>query len=187
MCHTSMHTGERSGVWSQGSCTHTWDDLDLSGTGTTDPFWGVDLEEEAAVGAVRLWNRVDCCAERLQGVDIYIGNHTTPFRDASVCASNVHVRGGDSEIVWCGQVGEGGVGGGGVAVGRYVFVVLPGEAKILTICEAEVYATQESGEFVERESLGQGPGKEKEKRDDLPHVKFLEPDEEVVTGMCFVF
>jgi len=66
--------------------------------------------------------------------------------------------------------------------------VLPGEAKILTICEAEVYGTQASGdsEFVERESLAQGPEKEKEKRDELPHVKFLEPDEEVVTGM-FVF
>ncbi len=138
------------------------------------------------MGAVRLWNRADCCAERLQGVDIYVGNQTTPFRDASVCASNVHVRGGDSEIVWCGQGGGG--GGGGGLVGRYVFVVLPGEAKILTICEAEVYGTQASGdsEFVERESLAQGPEKEKEKRDELPHVKFLEPDEEVVTGM-FVF
>ena len=167
--------GIRSGVWEDQSCTHTWDDL--SGKGTSDPTWMVDMEREHQVVALRLWQRVDCCPERLEGVDVYVGNQPPaphmPLADALaqsvLCASQVHVRAGDSQVVWCGeQPGSGAGGAGGVLVGRYVIVVLPGPSKILTICEAEVYGPSHLY-WAAREGR-------------FPRVTFLEPDDEVVTG-----
>lgn len=166
--------GTRSGVWDDRSCTHTWDDL--SGIGTSDPAWMVDMEQEQEVVAVRLWQRVDCCPERLQGVDVYVGNSPpepgVPLADTlaqnELCASQVHVRAGDSEVVWCAGPASSGADRGGVLLGRYLYVVLPGPSKILTICEAEIYGPSRPY-WAAREGL-------------LPRITFLEPDDEVVTG-----
>ena len=154
--------GVRSGVWSDESCTHTWDDL--SGVGSRDPTWMVDLLRSQEVVAVRLWQRADCCPERLHGISIYVGDEPSAF-DNSLCAAGVDVRAADSAIVWC---GDGGDRAETSPKGRYVFVVLPGDGKILTICEAEVYGRSSLSDSV---AAGR-----------IPRVQFLEPDDEVVTG-----
>ena len=47
------------------SCAHTH-------TGT-DPWWIVDLGREEPVAEVRILNRGDCCADRLDGAEIRAG------------------------------------------------------------------------------------------------------------------
>lgn len=49
--------GDTSGVWSQGSVTHT--DIEHG------PWWTVDLEGKHYVDRVVVWNRTDCCSTRL--------------------------------------------------------------------------------------------------------------------------
>lgn len=48
------------------SCTHTQDE--------TNPWWRVDLHESYIVTSVTVTNRGDCCHERLNGLEIHIGN-----------------------------------------------------------------------------------------------------------------
>ena len=47
------------------SCTHS--------AATTNTFWKVKLTSEAAVDHVILWNRMDCCQERLDGAMVSLG------------------------------------------------------------------------------------------------------------------
>lgn len=59
-------SGCRSGVWPSGCCTHT--------TLQADPWWKVDLLDVFKVSAVSIYNRQDCCPERLLGAEVLIGN-----------------------------------------------------------------------------------------------------------------
>merc|ERR1712048_883604 len=38
----------------------------------TDPWWYVDLEENIAVKTVRIYNRRDCCSNRLDNAEVYV-------------------------------------------------------------------------------------------------------------------
>jgi len=51
-------------------------------------WWGVDLGTVHKVWRLTLYNRNDCCAERLQDLDIYIGNDWNNY------ASNLRVAHG---------------------------------------------------------------------------------------------
>lgn len=58
--------GNRSGALQEGSCAHT--------EAETNPWWKVDLLETYRVTSVKITNREDCCAERINGAEIRIGN-----------------------------------------------------------------------------------------------------------------
>ena len=58
--------GNRNSILSGGSCTHTNADW--------NPWWRVDLGEEYEVTRVSITNRGDCCAWRINGAQIRIGN-----------------------------------------------------------------------------------------------------------------
>lgn len=51
--------GNWDGVFDRGSVTHTSD--------TTDPWWEVDLGALQDVDQITIWNRTDCCTDRLEG------------------------------------------------------------------------------------------------------------------------
>ncbi|EDP70380.1 galactose oxidase-related protein [Flavobacteriales bacterium ALC-1] len=53
------------------SVTHTGD-----GVNQTDAWWRVDLGDayEYSLDAIRVFNRTDCCTDRLDGATVYIGN-----------------------------------------------------------------------------------------------------------------
>merc|ERR1711990_528263 len=55
--------GKTSGNWAHNSCTHT--------TTANKAWWEVDLQKKQAIGAVVLWNRSDCCGNRLNDVQVY--------------------------------------------------------------------------------------------------------------------
>ncbi|KAJ1480258.1 hypothetical protein T484DRAFT_1901378 [Baffinella frigidus] len=153
--------GDTSGEFPSGkSCTHTWDDDGMSGLGTADPWWEVDLQHVREVAGVKLYNRADCCGDRLTNVTIRVGDRGAPDHgENAVCARGVDVSLGDSFLAIC---------AGGPFRGRYVTVQRPGPNKILTICEAEVV-----GESAETAAL-------RERR--FAKVVHLEARREVVNG-----
>lgn len=51
--------GNSDGQWSTGSVTHT-PEMD-------DPWWELDLAKPQVIDQITVWNRTDCCSERLQG------------------------------------------------------------------------------------------------------------------------
>jgi hypothetical protein len=55
--------GRRNSNWADSSCTHT----ELS----TTPWWKANLARRSTVHSVRMWNRMDCCTERLFGVQVH--------------------------------------------------------------------------------------------------------------------
>ena len=58
--------GNRDSHYESGSCTHT--------NTENNPWWRVDLLESYVVTSVIITNRKDCCAERINGAEIHIGN-----------------------------------------------------------------------------------------------------------------
>eukprot|EP00239_Pterosperma_sp_CCMP1384_P001422 CAMPEP_0197849790 /NCGR_PEP_ID=MMETSP1438-20131217/13210_1 /TAXON_ID=1461541 /ORGANISM="Pterosperma sp., Strain CCMP1384" /LENGTH=687 /DNA_ID=CAMNT_0043462629 /DNA_START=158 /DNA_END=2221 /DNA_ORIENTATION=+ len=105
--------------YNQGSCTHTHRE--------SNPWWRVDLETEQNITSVKLWNRRDCCSNRLDGAEIRV-SITDNVEDAEICATVSSIGAGASGAFAC------------QASGRFVFVVIPGNNKILTLCEVQVEA-----------------------------------------------
>jgi len=96
-------------------------------TSVNDAWWAVDLGSQKRVTKVKLYNRNDCCPERLQGVKIHLGNSFTDRSSNREVASNVNVPQHSPLTVDIN------------AVGRYLFVSKQGGG--LTLCEIQVYAT----------------------------------------------
>ncbi|MGW8952230.1 galactose-binding domain-containing protein [Streptomyces sp. NPDC055709] len=66
--------GNTDGYYGRGSLAHTLQE--------PYPWWQVDLGTSQALGSLVLWNRVDCCAERLH--DFYVLASDQPFGDDSL-------------------------------------------------------------------------------------------------------
>ena len=96
------------------------------------PWWRVDLQAEYDINRVKIWNRQDCCGERLLPLQI---ETSTDGNSWSQCAT------------------LGGTGVAGqvyaidcVATGRFVRITLIKDtAELLTLCEVEVWGTESSG------------------------------------------
>ncbi|XP_070786293.1 uncharacterized protein [Enoplosus armatus] len=117
--------GRRNSFYSHGFCSHTAED-------ETNPWWRVDLQRTYIVTSVKITNRGDCCAERLDGAEIRIGNlQENNGNNNPRCASISHIRAGKTYTYHC---------DGGSMEGRFVNVIIPGRRKTLTLCEVEVYA-----------------------------------------------
>ena len=113
--------GNTNGNWYGQSCTCT-------AISSSNPWWRVDLGKTRTVTSVKLWNRADCCADRLQGFEVWIGD------DASYSANSRCLTGGAALLTSPYDILVDCIG-----TGRYLFVVLPGNNRILTLCEVEVY------------------------------------------------
>lgn len=62
--------GNTDGNWGSGSVTHT-----------ADPgWWQVDLESAQTIGDVVLYNRTDCCADRLQNFTLLVSDDATTWQ-----------------------------------------------------------------------------------------------------------
>ena len=58
--------GNTSGIWSQGSVTHT--------SNSFQPWWQVRLGDEYEIGQIVIWNRTNCCSSRLSNFDVFVYN-----------------------------------------------------------------------------------------------------------------
>ncbi|KAM3590784.1 uncharacterized protein V6R79_016616 [Siganus canaliculatus] len=120
--------GRRNSFYSNDSCSHT----DVN---QTNPWWRVDLRQTFIISTVKVTNRGDCCAGRLDGAEIRIGNSLDDIEsNKSRCATISHINEGNTAAFHC---------DGGNMAGRFVTVIIPGNNKTLTLCEVEVYATPE--------------------------------------------
>lgn len=62
--------GNTNGNWGGASVTHTFVD---------DPaWWEVDLEEARTIDSIEIWNRTDCCGERLSNYYVLVSNSPNP-------------------------------------------------------------------------------------------------------------
>ncbi|GMH33203.1 hypothetical protein BSKO_01037 [Bryopsis sp. KO-2023] len=114
------------------SCSHTGNGSNKRQEKTNNPWWVVDLGESKKVKRVKITNRRDCCSKRLSGFEIRVGD-TRPGgkgADNQVCSSGLSLGKGETRDIVC----EG--------TGRFVTVRIPGNQKILTLCEVEVFAEE---------------------------------------------
>ncbi|GAA1717774.1 hypothetical protein GCM10009809_12130 [Isoptericola hypogeus] len=117
--------GNTNGVWGQGSVAHT-----ASGK---QSWWQVDLGSSQDIGSIAVWNRTDCCADRLRDFQVLVSDE--PFVSGSL--DEVLAQPG----VWShhvtaqpGPVTQMDVGRGG----RYVRVQLTG-TNYLALAEVQVF------------------------------------------------
>ncbi|KAG7469845.1 hypothetical protein MATL_G00133170 [Megalops atlanticus] len=121
--------GNRDGVFSRGSCTHT--------EGETNPWWRLDLMDVYRVTSVTITNRVDF-SERINRAEIRIGNSLkNNGNDNPLCTVILTIPPMESMTFNCSGM-----------VGRYINVLLPGYGQFLTLCEVEVYATPATEEDI---------------------------------------
>uniref|UniRef100_A0ABM5GF69 Uncharacterized protein isoform X1 n=1 Tax=Pogona vitticeps TaxID=103695 RepID=A0ABM5GF69_9SAUR len=105
------------------SCTHT--DLELN------PWWTVDLKAEFNVSSVSVTNREDCCANRLNGAEIRIGNSLERGGSTNPrCAIIASLGAGETQNFDCEGI-----------QGRYVTVTIP-RIQFLTLCEVQVFGVR---------------------------------------------
>ena len=77
-------TGSPQLTW-PGTCTNT--------NSEAGAWWMVSLSGIWDVTSVQLSNRADCCPDRLQGIDVYVGD--------TKCASSISVGGGETKTIPC--------------------------------------------------------------------------------------
>ncbi|KAG1937941.1 fucolectin-like [Pimephales promelas] len=95
----------------------------------TNPWWRLDLHDMYRVSKVVITNRRDCCAERINGAEIRIGNSLeNNGSNNPICAVIPAIPAGESYNYLCGGMD-----------GRYVNLIVPGDMKTLSLCELEVY------------------------------------------------
>ena len=66
--------GNTDGTWNSGSVTSTACGVDATNEcrGSTNPWWQVDLGGEFIVERLQIWNRTDCCSDRLDNYRIWV-------------------------------------------------------------------------------------------------------------------
>ncbi|ROI15874.1 Fucolectin-4, partial [Anabarilius grahami] len=114
--------GNRNSDYHRGSCSHT--------KGDRNPWWRVDLLNVYMVTRVSITNRGDCCAERINGAQIRIGNSLQNNGNSNqLAATVVSIPLGQTKTFEFESI-----------KGRYVNIFVPGRNEYLTLCEVEVFA-----------------------------------------------
>jgi alpha-L-fucosidase len=74
---TRAQDGNFDGLWANQSLSHT--------TSEQNPWWQADLGASKQLTSVVVWNRVDCCADRLK--DFYVFTSDQPFASTDLAAT----------------------------------------------------------------------------------------------------
>eukprot|EP00058_Branchiostoma_floridae_P005553 XP_002591041.1 hypothetical protein BRAFLDRAFT_69406 [Branchiostoma floridae] len=119
--------GNTDGTLGGGSCTHTNQD--------TNPWWHVDLGTAQAIGSVVVFNRQECCQDRLNNFQVHVGDSPTVASNPQCGGNNAVTEASPPDIT---------VDCGGLR-GRYVGILLPSPVTYLTLCEVKVYAGMITG------------------------------------------
>lgn len=125
------------------SCTHTGYSYSKSDEDSRDPWWSVDLGAQRKITRIQISNRKDCCGDRLSDFEIRVGNASplsngkgnSPTRNR-ICRSGLSVPEGITTEFICPMSG------------RYVVIRIPGNNKVLTLCDVKVYAEGKSNKKV---------------------------------------
>ncbi|MDQ3687365.1 MAG: discoidin domain-containing protein [Acidobacteriota bacterium] len=124
--------GNTSGdFWANGSVTHTNYDAQA--------WWQVDLGDSQYIGEVKVWNRTDCCGDRLSNFYVFVSDQpftstdlNTTINQAGVSSYHTSGQGGTPTTLEVNRTG------------RYVRVQLAG-TNYLMLAEVEVIGTPGGG------------------------------------------
>ncbi|XP_067256475.1 uncharacterized protein [Chanodichthys erythropterus] len=95
----------------------------------TNPWWRLDLLDIYRVSKVVITNINYCCAEQINDAEIRIGNSLeNNGNNNPICAVIPDIPAGKSSNYSCNGM-----------EGRYVNLIIPGDMKILTLCEMKVF------------------------------------------------
>lgn len=117
--------GNTSGIWSRKSVTHT-----KGGQGEKNPWWKVDLGKVYEISQVKIWNRTDCCKNRLDNIRIRIKEKQNDSW-TNFTQSNYRYRQGVANPLTFNTNQK--------KYARYVMVQRLGNNAILSLAEVEVY------------------------------------------------
>ena len=113
-----------------------WSDNVLSSTkNEATPWWQVDLGNIYSIGTVKVWNRTDCCSDRLSNFYVFVSD--TPFTSTNL--NTTKSQSGVSSYYFNGPVGS----STEISInrsGRYVRVQLSG-TNYLSIAEVQVLSS----------------------------------------------
>jgi len=111
--------GNPNNMWSGGSCAST--------DGQESPWWQVDLQGNFAISQVKIWNRKDCCPDRLLPLKVEVSANGGTWTQCGTLTGTGEA--GKVYEVAC------------VATGRYVKITATRNT-YLTMCEVEVLGHQ---------------------------------------------
>jgi alpha-L-fucosidase 2 len=119
--------GNTDGAWGSGSVTHTAEP-------SNEAWWQVDLEGAHALDAIEIWNRTDCCSDRLSDYWVMISETpiTAPSLDEARTAPGVTA------------IHQAGVAGSPTTIrlddlaGRFVRIQLESDNNPLSLAEVQV-------------------------------------------------
>ena len=119
--------GNTSGVFRDRSVTHT-------SSGSSQPWWQVDLGATASIADIELWNRSDtCCVSRLSDVVVFVSDTDMTGRTLAELEADPNV----SSYAIDGALGRTTTIDAGVT-GQYVRVQLRGNNAVLSLAEVLV-------------------------------------------------
>ena len=119
--------GNTDGMFEHASVTHTHQDV--------NPWWEVDLGGSAALGSIVIWNRTDCCGDRLRDYWVFVSD--TPFA-AGDTPANLQTRPGTWSRHQTGVPSPSVTIATGGLQGRYVRVQVSGR-NYLSLAEVQVF------------------------------------------------
>ncbi|XP_053324728.1 uncharacterized protein LOC128499816 [Spea bombifrons] len=113
-----------------GSLSSNYLFIECTGTAEQDnPWWMVDLQVKHKIFTVAVTNRGDCCADRINGAQIRIGNSAeNGGADNTICGVIEKMDHGQTLAFECAGM-----------EGQYVTVNLPASNQSLFICEVQVF------------------------------------------------
>ena len=114
--------GNTSGNWYDNSVTHT------IVSGQNDPWWTVDLGAVYSVNQINVWNRTDCCQDRLHSFKIFIKKSYSDSWSTFVDGYQMHQNRNPHVFT-------------NTKLARYVKVQLFNSSGILSLAEVEVYGS----------------------------------------------
>lgn len=125
--------GKTSSNYNSRSCTHT--------KAPGRKVWGVNLVKEYSIKKVIIYNRMDCCSQRLVGSRVHVTNDKQaalrgPLSDHSLCGTITDRYPKDKIMLSC----KG-------RQGRYV-VIEKTDTTALTLCEVQVFGSQMQCKFI---------------------------------------
>ncbi|XP_026087876.1 uncharacterized protein si:ch1073-376c22.1 [Carassius auratus] len=132
--------GNRAASLSNDTCTNI--------TAKSNPWWRVTLQKPYQIVMVSITNQGDCCADRISGAEIRVGNSLVDDGNQNQVVASVYsmLPGKTQKFKFSPMEGQ------------YVNVRLPGADRILTLCEVEVYAVSEDMvALIESEQINVAP------------------------------
>jgi Fungalysin metallopeptidase (M36)/F5/8 type C domain/Fungalysin/Thermolysin Propeptide Motif len=83
--------GNTDGNWANNSVTHTYGDY--------QNWWQVDLGSVQSINSIQIWNRTDCCSNRLRNFYVFVSD--VPFQGST---ANKAIDGNTDGFFWNGSV-----------------------------------------------------------------------------------